>query len=153
DVVTENRFYSDREGTEWEELSFTLNGSKWGANRPPFPLLQPEKVLSLPLDLRLDKDYSYRLVGADKVGDRRAWAVRCEPVDASRPLYRGTVWIDAETWLKLKVQAVQTSLSPPVVSSEEIQYFTPVEADGRTLSLFTRLVGRQIMLVAGRNLL
>ncbi|HYU44363.1 MAG TPA: sigma-E factor regulatory protein RseB domain-containing protein [Vicinamibacteria bacterium] len=154
DVVTDNRFYFDREGTEWEELSFTLNGSKWGANRPPFPLLQPEKVLSLPLDLRLDKDYTYKLEGVDKVGDRRAYAVQFQPLDGSRSLYRGTVWIDAESFVKLKVQAVQTQLSPPVVSSEEIQYFTPAaDLDGRTLSMFTRLVGRQIMLVAGRNLL
>ena len=154
DVVTDNRFYFDREGTEWEELSFTLNGSKWGANRPPFPLLQPEKVLSLPLDLRLDKDYTYKLEGVDKVGDRRAYAVQFQPLDGSRSLYRGTVWIDAESFVKLKVQAVQTQLSPPVVSSEEIQYFTPAaDLEGRPLSMFTRLVGRQIMLVAGRNLL
>jgi hypothetical protein len=154
DVVTDNRFYLDREGTEWEELSFTLNGSKWGANRPPFPLLQPEKVLSLPLDLRLDKDYTYKLEGLDKVGDRRVYAVQFQPRDGARSLYRGTVWIDAESFLKLKVQAVQTQLSPPVVSSEEIQYFTPAaEWEGRPLSMFTRLVGRQIMLVAGRNLL
>ncbi len=154
DVVTENRFYADREGTEWEELSFTLNGSKWGADRPPFPLLQPEKVLSLPLDLRLDRDYRYKLEGVDKIGDRRAYAVRFDPLDATRSLYRGTVWIDAETFLKLKVQAVQTSLSAPVVSSEEVQYFTKAaELEGHPLSMFTRLVGRQILMIAGRNLL
>ncbi|HEY8150055.1 MAG TPA: hypothetical protein VIK51_14205 [Vicinamibacteria bacterium] len=154
DVVTDNRFYFDREGTEWEELSFTLNGSKWGTNRPPFPLLQPEKVLSLPLDLRLDKDYTYKLEGLDKVGDRRAYAVQFQPLDGGRSLYRGTVWIDADSFVKLKVQAVQTQLSPPVVSSEEVQYFTPAaDLEGRSLSMFTRLVGRQIMLVAGRNLL
>jgi hypothetical protein len=154
DVVTDNRFYFDREGTEWEELTFNLNGSKWGANRPPFPLLQPEKVLSLPLDLRLNKDYRYKLEGVDKVGDRRAYAVQFQPLDGARSLYRGTVWIDAESFLKLKVQSVQTQLIAPVVSSEEIQYFTPAaEVGGRRLSMFTRLVGRQIMLLAGRNLL
>ena len=52
DVVTENRFFADREGVEWEELSFSVNGTKWGPDRPPFPLLQPEKVLAPPLDLR-----------------------------------------------------------------------------------------------------
>jgi hypothetical protein len=154
DVVTDNRFYFDREGTEWEELTFNLNGSKWGANRPPFPLLQPEKVLSLPLDLRLNKDYQYKLEGVDKVGDRRAYAVQFHPIDGARSLYRGTVWIDAESFLKLKVQSVQTQLIAPVVSSEEIQYFTPAaEVNGRHLPMFTRLVGRQIMLLAGRNLL
>src|SRR5205085_9724106 len=102
-VATENRFYRDREGSEWEELSFTLNGSKWGADRPPFPLLQPEKVLSLPLDLRLDKDYAYRLQGVENVAGRRAYAVRFEPREAARALYRCTSWTDAAPFSKLTV--------------------------------------------------
>ena len=52
---------------EWEELSFSLNGATWTTNRPPFPLVQPEKVLSLPLDLRLNQDYTYRLDGVETV--------------------------------------------------------------------------------------
>ena len=77
DVIMESRFYSDREGSEWEELSFSFNGARWGSDRPAFPLLQPEKVLSLPLDLQLDQDYEYELKGRGRVGDRecydRAW--------------------------------------------------------------------------------
>ena len=52
---------------EWEELSFSVNGSHWGPNRPPFPLLQAEKVLSLPLQLRFGTDYRYRLDGVERV--------------------------------------------------------------------------------------
>ncbi|HLA78834.1 MAG TPA: sigma-E factor regulatory protein RseB domain-containing protein [Vicinamibacteria bacterium] len=154
DVVTENRFYFDSSGAEWEELSFTLNGSKWGPKRPPIPLLQPEKVLSLPLDLRLNKDYTYRLGGEERVQNRDCYAVRFDPLDDTRSLYRGTVWIDKETYHKVKVQAVQNHLSPPVVSNEEIQTFSPQGSTaGRALWLFSHLKGRQIMLVAGRNLL
>ncbi len=154
DVVTENRFFYDASGAEWEELSFTLNGSKWGPKRPPFPLLQPEKVLSLPLDLRLNKDYTYRLAGQDRIGERDCWAVRFDPVDEARPLYRGTVWIDKETYLKTQVQAVQTHMSPPVMSNEEIQTFSPQGSlAGRPLYLFSQLTSRQLMLIAGRNLL
>jgi hypothetical protein len=65
DVVTENNFFVDRQGTEWEEVSFSVNGSKWGPDRPAFPLLQAEKVLSLPLELRLTQDYRYRLTGTE----------------------------------------------------------------------------------------
>ena len=154
DVVTENRFYFDATGAEWEELSFTMNGSKWGSKRPPFPLLQPEKVLSLPLDLRLNKDYGYKLAGQERAEGRDCYAVRFDPVDPSRSLYRGTVWIDKASYLKVKVQAVQNRLSPPVVSNEEIQTFTPQGSTaGRSLSLFSHLKSRQIMLVAGRNML
>jgi hypothetical protein len=154
DVVTENRFFVEGHETEWVELSFRLNGTKWGDDRPPFPLLQAEKVLSLPLDLRLSSDYRYRLTGVDTVDGRPCFVLRFDPVDEERSLYRGTVWIDRETYVKVKSQTIQTRLSSPVVSSEEIQYFSPAgTVDGRPIQLLTRLVGRQIMLVAGRNLL
>ena len=37
DVVTENRYFADRAGVEWEELSFSVNGTKWGPDRPAVP--------------------------------------------------------------------------------------------------------------------
>ena len=154
DVVTQNRFFSDKEGSEWEETSFTLNGSKWGRDRPPFPLLQPEKVLSLPLDLRLTRDYRYRLAGVESVLGRECYAVRFEPAGEGKSLYKGTVWLDTESFAKLKVQAVQTRLEAPVVSNEEIQFFDrEATVDGVPVYLLSRFTSRQVMLVAGRNLL
>lgn len=154
DVVTENRYFVDRSGAEWEELSFSVNGSKWGTDRPPFPLLQPEKVLSLPLDLRFDSDYQYRLAGTETLDGVPCYVVRFEPVRGDRALYRGTVWIDRESFARRRVQAVQTSTVPPVVSNEEIQNYDMVSTvDGRSAFLLTRLTARQILLVAGRNLL
>jgi hypothetical protein len=50
--------FFERGAVEWEELSFAFNGATWTSNRPSFPLVQPEKVLSLPLDLRLGQDYT-----------------------------------------------------------------------------------------------
>jgi MucB/RseB N-terminal domain len=154
DVVTENQFFSDRQGSEWEETTFLLNGTRWGPKRPAFPMLQAEKVLSLPLDLRLSKDYEYKLQGVEKVEGREAYAVRFDPLDESRSLYRGTIWIDTTSYAKLKVQTVQTRLSAPVVSSEEIQFFVPqAEVEGVSIHLLDRFTTRQIMLVAGRNLM
>ena len=112
-LITENRLFSDRGGVEWEELSFELNGAKWTTNRPAFPLIQPEKVLSLPLDLRLNQDYAYRLDGVDTVDGRPAFVVRFDPVNSTRALYRGTVWIDRQTFVRLKVQAVETQAQRP----------------------------------------
>ncbi len=64
DVITENRFFVDRvEGTEWEERDFSVNGAHFGEPRPPFPLLQAEKVLTPPLAIELDASYRYRLQG------------------------------------------------------------------------------------------
>ena len=81
DVLMESRFYSDRQGSEWEELSFSLNGVRWGSDRPAFPLLQPEKVLSLPLDLQLDRNYEYELNGP---GNARRARVLCRTFRAVR---------------------------------------------------------------------
>ena len=157
DVVTENRYYVADDGIEWEELSFSVNGSKWGADRPPFPLLQPEKVLSLPLQLRFDNDYRYRLDGIESVGEYDCYVLRFEPANATagaQSLYRGTVWIDRKTFARVKVSAVQTGLSAPVVSNEEIQTYRPIVSIGnRPVFLFAGLTARQIMLIAGRNIL
>ena len=49
---------------------------------------------------------------------------------------------------------MQTRLSAPVVSNEEVQFFTPeASVDGTPLYLMSRFTSRQIILVAGRNLL
>ncbi|HEY3384143.1 MAG TPA: sigma-E factor regulatory protein RseB domain-containing protein [Vicinamibacterales bacterium] len=154
DVVTENRFFVDATSFEWAEQSFSLNGTRWGRNRPPFPLLQPEKVLAVPLTLRLNRDYVYHLEGTEAVNGRRCYVVKFDPIDDAQSRYRGKVWIDTESFVRLKVQAVQTRLGAPVVSNEEVQYYEPVaQAGGQTLYLFNRLVARQIFLIAGRNLL
>ncbi|MGH9158751.1 MAG: sigma-E factor regulatory protein RseB domain-containing protein [Vicinamibacteraceae bacterium] len=154
DIVSENRYFVRERDIEWEELSFSVNGTRWGPDRPPFPLLQPEKVLSLPLDLRFTADYRYRLVGTERVAERECYVVRFDPVHGERSLYRGRVWIDRETFARLKVQAVQTALSAPVVSNEEIQTFARVATvDGRPVMLLTDLSSRQLLLIAGRNVL
>jgi hypothetical protein len=154
DVVTDNRYYVADDGIEWEELSFAVNGSKWGSDRPPFPLLQPEKVLSLPLQLRFGSDYRYRLAGTERLGEYDCYVVRFVPLSEAQSLYRGTIWIERRTFARIRVQAVQTRLSAPVVSNEEIHTYSPVAAIGnRPVFLFTGLDARQIMLIAGRNLL
>jgi hypothetical protein len=49
---------------------------------------------------------------------------------------------------------VQSGLPAPVVSNEETQYYTPVATAGdRPVFLFARMSARQILLVAGRNVL
>jgi hypothetical protein len=154
DVVTDNRYFAARDGVEWQELSFSVNGSKWGADRPPFPLLQPEKVLSVPLELRFSEDYRYRLAGRERVGEFDCYVVAFEPVVSGTSLYKGTLWIDARTFARIKVQAVQTGLAAPVVSNDETLRYTPVTTiDGSPVFLLTELSANQIILIAGRNIL
>jgi hypothetical protein len=154
DVVTENRFFVDDEQVEWEELSFSVNGSTWKENRPPFPLLQPEKVLSVPLKLRMTADYRYRLAGTENVDGHECYVIHFDPSRSDQSLYRGTVWIDTASFVRWKLQTVQTKLSAPVVSNEETHHFEQVSTlDTRTIILPTRITSHQIVLIAGRNLL
>ncbi len=154
DVVTENRYFVTGADVEWEELSFSVNGSTWGSDRPPFPLLQPEKVLSLPLQLRFDEGYRYRLDGTARVDGYDCYVVRFEPLKADASLYPGTIWVDRKTFARIRVQAVQGGLAAPVVSNEEIQRYTPpIMVGNQEVYLFNGLTARQIMLIAGRNLL
>jgi hypothetical protein len=154
DVVTENRYYVSGAEIEWEELSFSVNGAKWGADRPPFPVLQAEKVLSLPFQLRFGTDYRYELRGTEVVDEFDCYVLDFEPIGSGKGLYRGTVWIDRSTFARVRVQTVQSGLPAPVVSNEEMQHYTPVAGIGaRPVFLFTRMSARQILMVAGRNVL
>jgi hypothetical protein len=154
DVVTENRYFVEGPAVEWEELSFSVNGSKWETDRPPFPLLQPEKVLSLPLQLRFDEGYSYRLRGVERVDGFDCYVVGFEPVRQDSALYRGTVWIDQRTFARIRVHAVQGGLAAPVVSNEEThRYGLAATINNQPIFLFAGLSARQIVLLAGRNLL
>src|SRR4029079_11773169 len=118
------------------------------------PLLQPEKVLSLPLTLRFDEGYRYRLSGSERVDGLDCYAVRFDPVRADASLYRGTVWIDKRSFARVRVQAVQGGLTAPVISNEETQHYAPVTTIGnQPVFLFTGLTARQIVLLAGRNIL
>jgi hypothetical protein len=153
-VVSENRFFFSRDSIEWEEVGFTVNGAQWGPDRPPFPLLQAEKVLSLPLDLRLTADYRYEWQGVDEVDGRRAFVVSFEPVAEAASQYRGRIWIDAERYVRLRLNTIQTRLSGLIVSSEEVHRYRQVAVvQGEPLVLPVRIDTTQQVLIAGQNLL
>ena len=136
DVVSENRYFFSRDSVEWEELSFSVNGTRWGPDHPGIPLVQTEKVLTLPLDLHLTDAYRYRLESNDIVDGRHCYVVSFEPANTDEARYRGRVWIDVETFIRLKLQTIQADLKGPIVSNEEIALYAPVKTpDGRTLYL------------------
>ncbi len=106
-----------------------MNGSKWGADRPPFPLLQPEKVLSLPLQLRFDERLP---LPARRHRARRRLrllrrALRSRPERNARSIAARCGSI-ARTFARVKVsRRSRAALSAPVVSNEEIQTYAPVD--------------------------
>jgi hypothetical protein len=151
DILTENRYFVAGDGIEWEELSFAVNGRKFGPDRPPLPLLQPEKVLSLPLQLRFDEGYRYELAGTGRVDGFDCYEVRFEPVRDDPSLYRGTIWIDRRTFARVRVHARRGDLPGMVVTNEETLRYAPVVAiANQPVFLLSSLEGTQNMLIAGR---
>lgn len=156
DVSIDSIYFWERGGElEWEQTDYYINGNKVTWKRmPELPLIQPEKVVTLPLDLTLDKTYAYRLAGEDRVGDRDAYVLAFEPADSKAPLslYRGRVWIDKESFVRLQMSVVQTGLEAPVLSNEELDVFQPVPGpDGEPLWLLSRIEGQQLWTAGGRN--
>src|SRR5439155_1290403 len=123
-------YFSDPNGrADWVWSDFYLNGVKWKYGRiPELPLIQPEKVTQLPLDIHLTNEYRYQLVRETELNGYRVYEVRFEPpskAPESLPLYRGTVWIDARTWARIRLSMIQLNLTGNVLSNEERVDFQP----------------------------
>jgi hypothetical protein len=126
----EGAYFSEPGGkSDWVWQNFYINGVKWKYGRiPELPLIQPEKVTQLPLDIHLTNDYRYQLVRETDVDGYHTYEVRFEPppkAPANLPLYRGTVWIDARTFARIRISMVQLNLSGEVLSNEERVDFAP----------------------------
>jgi hypothetical protein len=127
-------YFSDPlvEGTpraDWVWQDFFINGVKWKYGRiPELPLIQPEKVTQLPLDIHLTNEYRYELIRITELLGYRVYEVRFSPppnAPENLPLYRGTVWIDTRTWARVRIAMVQLNLSGEVLSNEERVDFVP----------------------------
>ena len=123
-------YFSEPAGrADWVWSEFFINGVKWKYGRmPELPLIQPEKVTQLPLDIHLTNEYRYELVRMTELDGYRVYEVRFEPppnAPEDLPLYRGTVWIDARTWARVRIAMVQLHLTGEILSNEERVDFVP----------------------------
>lgn len=126
-------FYSRGEPFDWVWKDFFFSGIKWRSKRlPEVPLIQPEKVASLPVEIRLTKDYNYRLRGTATIDGRDCWVIDFRPIDPrpGRSLYQGTVWVDREIFSRVRSRAIQVGLEGEVLSNEETVIFRPVDEHG-----------------------
>ena len=130
-------YFSEPHGrADWVWQDFLINGVKWKYGRiPELPLIQPEKVTQLPLDIHLTNEYRYQLVRQVDVNGYHTYEVRFEPppnAPAGLPLYRGTVWIDTRTWTRIRITMIQLNLTGEVLSNEERVDFEPFARATRT---------------------
>lgn len=127
-------YFSEPGGkADWVWSDFYINGVRWKYGRiPELPLIQPEKVTQLPLDIHLSNEYRYELVRSTDLLGYRVYEVRFEPppnAPADLPLYRGTVFIDGRTWARIRINMVQLNLTGEVLSNEERVDFVPFARD------------------------
>jgi hypothetical protein len=152
-------FFQRGKGYDWVWQDFYVEGVKWRSKRlPELPLIQPEKAAALPVEIRLSKDYRYRLRGTATVEDRDCWVIDFKPVTVApgRSLYQGTVWVDREIYARVRTRAVQVGLEGDVISNEETHYYTPVDRAGQASAwssqsfiLPLRIIGQQTLSIVG----
>lgn len=130
EAAISGKYFSDPNGrADWVWSDFFINGVKWKYGRiPELPLIQPEKVSQLPLDIHLTNEYRYQFVRETDLLGYHVYEVRFEPppnAPESLPLYRGTVWIDTRTWARIRISMVQLNLTGNILSNEERVDFQP----------------------------
>jgi hypothetical protein len=146
-------FFRRGESADWAWQEFYLNGVKWkGKTLPKIPILQPEKVTALPLDIRLTEDYRYELAGTSEIAGRRAYEINFTPKETvgDRPTYRGKVWIDTETFALLRRDSVQLNLKGETLSNVQTEIYRSVP--GRPDAVLPlEIKGQQVFSTAGRT--
>jgi hypothetical protein len=154
DVSVRLREFNTGTVREWIQDEFYVNGIRF-ANRRGFPLpqLEPEKVVTQPLELSLDERYRYALDGIETVDGSVCYVVRFEPTREDEALYTGRVWIDGVSFRHVRLELQQRGGRSNVVSHVERQEFQLIAAGDRRFNLFSAIAVQQVLNVAGRSLL
>ncbi len=154
DVSMRFKQFSNRAGLiEWAQTEFYVNGVKFKKQREfPLPQLEPEKVMSQPLEMKLDEKYSYKLDGVETVDGVLSYVVGVEPRESGETLYSGKIWIDGTTYRQVKMELRQRGTKGNIVSNVETQSYGLVpDGKGNDLNLIKSIYAHQILNAAGRN--
>ncbi len=157
DVTFKNTFLFEKgTGARWVQNELLINGVKWrGKKLPQLPIIEVSKVNTLPLALTLGRDYKYRYVKESRIGDHDCYVIAFTPLaNAKGSFYSGRVWIDKNTYAKIRMTVKQSGLEAPLVSNEETDTYAPFHSgEGRTFWLLFKVKGQQILSIGGRNVI
>ena len=119
----------------------------------PLPQLEPEKVMTQPLELKLNEKYEYRLLGTEQVNGAFTYVVGVEPAGTGETLYSGKIWIDGTTFRQVKVHLNQKGgKTTNVVANAETQNFELIsDGKGNEYNLLDSIYAQQTLNAAGRN--
>ena len=149
-------FYEPGKGYDWVWEEAFFNGVKWPSKKvPEVPLLQPEKVSELPLELTFGDAYRYQLVGEDDVRGEPCWRLSFVPVSdvGERPIYEGDVWISRRDYAPTRVRSRQRNVKGEIQSADETVDFGEVGAadGGPALRFPVHVTGRTIFSTFSRS--
>jgi hypothetical protein len=153
DISIQYKEFSNREVTEWAQTEFFVDGSRFSNKREfPLPQLEPEKVMTRPLELTVNEKYRYKLLGTEKVDDILCYVVSVEPNVKDEVLFSGKIWIDGETFRQVKQYLRQRGSKSNVVSNVETQNFAVVtDGNGNQFNLLKSITAQQLLNAAGRD--
>jgi hypothetical protein len=147
------QFFSRGRPTELAQKQFYINGVKFGKNHEfPLPEIEPEKVMTQPLELKLNERYDYKLLGTEKLDAALCYVVGVEPKTREEALYSGKIWIDASTFREVKQYLTQRGARTNVLVNVETQNFELVRDDkGNQFNLLRSISAQQLLNAAGRD--
>ncbi len=154
DISMKLRQFFGRNGRmELEQTEFYVNGVKF-SNRHEFPLpqLEPEKVLTQPLELALNERYTYKLLGTEQIDGALCFIVGVEPKEQDEALYSGKIWIDGTSFREVRQTLSQRGSKGSIVVNVETQNFTLVDdGKGHAFNLLRSISAQQTLNAAGRD--
>ena len=148
------QFSDNRSGViEWAQTGFYIDGVKLKTKREfPLPQLEPEKVVTQPLELKLNEKYSYKLLGTDQVNGVYTFVVGVEPRENIEALYSGKIWIDGTTFRHVKMYLTQRGAKSNMVANTETQMYELVsDGKGNQFNLLASIYAQQTLNAADRN--
>jgi hypothetical protein len=155
DVALELEQFWDRTGVnDWVQTAFRVNGVKLGKGQAfPLPQLEPDKVVTKPLELRLDDKYTYELLGTDTVDGHVCYVVAIRPEISSESLYTGKVWIDGVDFRQVRLRLEQRDGKNNVAVHVETQDFGRVKDErGREFTLLRSINAEDQVNIGGRSM-
>jgi hypothetical protein len=147
------QFFSRDGQMELAQKEFYINGVKFGKNHEfPLPQIEPEKVLTQPLELKLNERYDYKLLGTEPVNGALCYVVGVEPKVRDEALYSGKIWIDGTTFREVKQYLSQRGVKSNVLVNVETQNFELVrDGKGNQFNLLRSVSAQQLLNAAGRD--
>ena len=147
------QFFSRGGPTELAQKQFYINGVKFGKNHEfPLPAIEPEKVMTQPLELKVTERYDYNLLGTERVNGIMCYVVGFEPKMRDEALYTGKIWIDGTTFRQVKQYLSERGINSNVLVNVETQNYELFRDEkGNEYNLLRSVSAQQLLNAAGRD--